>query len=42
MSTTLEDMTKKKTEVSAEQMAAVELVRLAQERGLELTGPEEL
>jgi hypothetical protein len=39
--TTLEDVaTKKKaTEQSAEQKAAVELVRLAQEQGLSLTGP---
>jgi transposase-like protein len=42
--TTLEDVAKKKkaAEQSAEQKAAVELVRLAQERGLSLTGPEGL
>src|SRR6202795_3107511 len=41
--TTLDDVTKKKTaEQSAEQQAAVELVRLAQERGLSLTGPDGL
>lgn len=38
--TTLDDVTKKKqAEQSAEQQAAVELVRLAQEQGLSLTGP---
>lgn len=40
--TTLEDMTKKRAEQSAEQQAAVELVRLAAEQGLSLTGPEGL
>jgi len=41
--TTLDDVTKKKqVEQSAEQQAAVELVRLAQERGLSLTGPDGL
>ena len=36
-------MTKKKAaEQSAEQQAAVELVRLAQEQGLSLTGPDGL
>ena len=41
--TTLEDVTKKKAaEHSAEQKAAVELVRLAQEQGLSLTGPDGL
>ena len=40
--TTLDDVTKKKAEQSAEQKAAVELVRLAQEQGLSLTGPEGL
>lgn len=41
--TTLDDVAKKKqAEQSAEQKAAVELVRLAQERGLSLTGPEGL
>ena len=38
--TTLDGVTKKKAaEQSAEQQAAVELVRLAQEQGLSLTGP---
>ena len=40
--TTLDDVTKKKAEQSAEQRAAVELVRLAQEQGLSLTGPDGL
>ena len=41
--TTLEDVAKKKAaEQSAEQKAAVELVRLAQEQGLSLTGPDGL
>src|SRR5271167_1181235 len=41
--TTLDGVTKKKpAEVSAEQQAAAELVRLAQERGLALTGPDGL
>jgi hypothetical protein len=40
--TTLDDVAKKKAEQSAEQQAAVELVRLAQEQGLSLTGPDEL
>lgn len=41
--TTLDDVTKKKqAEQSAEQQAAVELVRLAQEHGLSLTGPDGL
>ncbi len=41
--TTLNDVTKKKAaEQSAEQQAAVELVRLAQEQVLSLTGPEGL
>ena len=40
--TTLDDVTKKKQAESAEQQAAVELVRLAQEQGLSLTGPEGL
>jgi putative transposase len=41
--TTLDDVAKKKqAEQSAEQKAAVELVRLAQEQGLSLTGPEGL
>src|SRR6188472_3042625 len=40
--TTLNGVTKKKSEQSAEQQAAVELVRLAQEQGLSLTGPDGL
>jgi len=40
--TTLEDVARKKAEQSAEQKAAVELVRLAQEQGLSLTGPDGL
>ena len=41
--TTLDDVAKKKqVEPSAEQQAAVELVRLAQEKGLSLTGPDGL
>jgi putative transposase len=41
--TTLDDVAKKKqVEQSAEAQAAVELVRLAQERGLSLTGPDGL
>src|SRR6188472_887985 len=40
--TTLNGVTKKKSEQSAEQQAAVELVRLAQEQGLSLAGPEGL
>src|SRR3984885_11489055 len=41
--TTLDGVTKKKAaEQSAEQQAAVELVRLAQEQGLSLTGPDGL
>src|SRR4051794_26943233 len=43
MTTTLTDVAKKKAdEQSAEQQAAVELVRLARERGLSLTGPDGL
>src|ERR1700737_4565434 len=43
MTATLDAMTKKKpVELSAEQEAAVELVRLARERGLSLTGPDGL
>src|SRR5882762_10668894 len=43
MTTTLNDVAKKKTdEQSAEQQAAVELVRLAKEQGLSLTGPDGL
>lgn len=37
--TTLEDVTKKKSEPSEEAAAAAELVRLAMEQGLSLTGP---
>ena len=40
--TTLDDVAKKKAEQSAEQKAAVELVRLAQQQGLSLTGPDGL
>src|SRR6476646_8522115 len=41
--TTLDDVTKKKpADKSAEQQAAVELVRLAKEQGLSLTGPDGL
>jgi putative transposase len=43
MTTTLSDMTaKKKPEPSAEELAAQELVRLAKEQGLSLTGPDGL
>jgi putative transposase len=43
MTTTLEDVAKKKpAEQSAEQQAALELVRLAKEQGLSLTGPDGL
>lgn len=43
MTATLDDVTKgKPAEVSAEQQAATELVRLAREQGLSLTGPEGL
>jgi putative transposase len=43
MTTTLDDVAKKKAdEQSAEQQAAVELVRLAKEQGLSLTGPDGL
>jgi putative transposase len=43
MSATLDDMARKKAgEESAEQQAARELVRLAKEQGLSLTGPEGL
>ena len=40
--TTLEDVTKKRAEPSAEAAAAAELVRLAKEQGLSLTGPDGL
>ena len=43
MTATLNDVTKKKpAEQSAEQQAAAELVRLAKEQGLSLTGPDGL
>lgn len=43
MTTTLSDMSaKKQPEPSAEEIAAKELVRLAKERGLSLTGPDGL
>jgi transposase-like protein len=43
MTATLNDVTNKKpAEQSAEQQAATELVRLARERGLSLTGPDGL
>src|ERR1700728_3867256 len=43
MTATLDDMAKKKqVEQSAEQQAAVELVRMAREQGLSLTGPDGL
>lgn len=40
--TTLDAVAKKKAEASAEQLAAVELVRMAKEQGLSLTGPDGL
>ena len=44
MTATLDDVTKKKkpADASAEQLAAAELVRLAKEQGLSLTGPDGL
>ena len=43
MTTTLSDMTaKKEPDPSAEEIAARELVRLAEEQGLSLTGPDGL
>ncbi|MGH3428794.1 MAG: IS256 family transposase, partial [Mycobacteriales bacterium] len=42
MSATLDDVAKKKSEPSAEAQAAAELVRLAKEQGLSLTGPDGL
>lgn len=42
MSATLDDVTKKRSEPSAEAKAAAELVRLAKEQGLSLTGPDGL
>ena len=42
MTATLDDVTTKKPEASAEADAARELVRLAREQGLSLTGPDGL
>jgi transposase-like protein len=42
MSATLENVTRKKPEPTAEQVAAEELVRRAREQGLSLTGPDGL
>ena len=42
MMTTLDAVAKKKPEPSAEELAAKELVRLAREQGLSLTGPDGL
>jgi transposase-like protein len=42
MNATLEDVTKKKAEPTAVQLAAEEMVRRARERGLSLTGPDGL
>jgi putative transposase len=42
MTATLNGVTKKKTDESAEQLAAIELVRQAREQGLSLTGPDGL
>jgi putative transposase len=42
MTATLDDVTKKKLEPTAEQLAAEELVRRAREQGLSLTGPDGL
>src|SRR3954454_19815754 len=42
MTATLDGVAKKRAEQSAEQQAAAELVRLAQEQGLSLTGPDGL
>jgi mutator family transposase len=42
MTATLDDVAKKRPELSAEQLAATELVRLAKEQGLSLTGPDGL
>lgn len=42
MTATLNDVTKKCGEQSAEQQTAVELVRLAKRQGLSLTGPDGL
>ncbi len=40
--TTLDAVAKKKAEASAEQLAAAELVRMAKEQGMSLTGPDGL
>ena len=42
MTATIDDVAKKKPEPSAEREAAAELVRLAKEKGLSLTGPDGL
>ncbi len=42
MTATIDDVARKKPEPSAEQRAATELVRLAKEQGLSLTGPDGL
>jgi putative transposase len=43
MTATLNDVVNKKTaELTAEQQAAIELVRLARGQGLSLTGPDRL
>jgi putative transposase len=42
MTATLPDMAARKNEQSAEQQAAAELVRMAKEQGLSLTGPDGL
>jgi putative transposase len=43
MTATLDDVAKRKqAEASAEQLAAIELVRMAKEQGLSLTGPDGL
>jgi putative transposase len=42
MTATLDEVARKKVEPSAEQEAAAELVRLAKEKGLSLTGPDGL
>ena len=42
MNATLEDVTKKRPEPTAEQLAAEEMVRRAREQGLSLTGPDGL
>jgi len=42
MTTTLEDVESKKSEPSAEEAAAIELVRAAREQGLSMTGPDGL